>query len=895
MDKRERWLRRATRALLLLYPRPFRETWGRELEDTYVDRWAGLREQGIRAALVRTLALMTWHSIRDGALERMEGRRSAGGSSGSRGKGVQMGSVAQDVRRALRGIRKKPGLYAAVLTVFALGIGANTVIFSVVNGVLLRPLPYPEPDRLVVPWQTHPQWLESDNPNLRAQWDRLSMAYPVYEDWREMSPVFEELGLYRNLTLILTGGDRPERVQGVGATAGVFRALGVDPLLGRTFLPSEDRVGGPLLAVLSHGLWLQRFGGQRDVIGQTVVLNDASFTIVGVMPPGFAFPGEARIWITLPHTDRQRGRNNQFARTVARLKPGVSLETAQREMEILQARLNEVHPIPGRNYGVNVVSLHEETVGDARSALTLLLGAVSIFLLIACANIASLLLLRATERRKELAVKLSLGAGKGRLLGELLTEGVVLAVLGGALGLILAVTALKPFLGLLPEGTPRLGTVTVDLSVLAFSLALSAVTGILVSLIPGLLASNTELTAVLKDFGRGTTGGRRRTRTQFTLLVSEIALTFVLLVGAGLLTRSFGRLTSVDPGFTADGVVAMRVDMRGDRYGTPGSVRRAFDELTMKLEAIPGVGGVALASPGPFRNWWSSGSTVDTGEGFVETNLQGEQVSPNYFEMLGIPLLSGRTFSPEEVRDQSPVVVVNERMEKTLWPETGALGQRVKLGRADNDNPWLTVVGVVGDVRRSLDGEPHTTLFHPLAYRSPAVFIKTAGDPTLIFPAARDAVRTVDSQLPISSLELLETEINRTVAGPRVRAMLLGAFALFAAFLAALGIFGLLAHAVTQRTNEIGIRMALGAEKGAVMRDVVKRGLVILALGLTLGLGIVLVTVRSLEPFLFQVGTSDPGTMTGVALLLSACTLAASIVPARNAMRVDPVEALRRE
>jgi putative ABC transport system permease protein len=890
----ERWLRRICGVLLRLYPGDFRTTCGREIEDTYVDRWAASKVRGVQGSFLRTVGLMVWHSMRDGAFERIGSRRR---SPGERERGIIMGAILYDIRHSLRSLKKKPAFYATVLLVFALGIGANTVMFSVVDGVLLQPLPYPAPDRLVVPWQTHPHWLESDNPGLRAQWDRLSLAYPVYEDWQEMNPVFEELGIYAPRTVIVTSGDHPERIRGVRATDGVFRALGVEPLLGRTFLDEEDRMGGPRLVVLSHGLWLDRFGADPSILGKTMVLDEEAHTIVGVMPRGFSFPAQTRLWATYPDSDRQRGRNNQFAEAIARLKPGVTIEAAQSDMEVLAEQLNEIHPIPGRNYGVNLVGLHEETVGDVRSALVLLLGAVGIFLAIACANITSLLLLRASERRKELAVRLSIGAGRGRILGQLLTEGLVLSVIGGGLGLLLAFTTLQPFLTLLPTGTPRLDEVALNGEVLLFSLALSVLTGALASVIPGLMASGAKLTSVLKDTGRGATGGRTRNRTQLALLVSEIALTFVLLVGAGLLIRSFSRLTSVDPGFSSEGVVMMRMDMRGDRYSSEEERSQAYHELHARLEALPGVTAVAFASPGPFRGWWSNGTTVDTREGFVDTNTQQEEISADYFETMRIPLLAGRTFTPAEMEDQAPVVIVNQSLAETFWPEAEALGQRVRLGGhgADNDNPWLTVVGVASDVRRRLDGEPYATLFHPLSYRDAAAVIKTSLDPTMAITGAREALKAVDPEVPIISLSTLEDEIDRTVAGPRVRTVLLGAFALFSSFLAVLGIFGLLAYAVSQRTNEIGIRIALGAESGTVMRGVLQRGLSILVLGLALGLLITLVAVRVLDPFLFQVGSTDPNTLLMVALLLSGATVGASIIPARRAMRVDPVEALRAE
>ena len=484
--KRERILRKLVRTMLLLYPKDFRSGFGGDLEETYVDRMVGVEERGERGALLRTLGLIVWHSLRDGVLER------TGGMSGKRvreRRGTPGGLMVHAIRHALRGLRRKPAFYSAVLLVFALGIAANTIIFSLVHGILLRPLPYPDADHLVVAWQTAPNWLNSDNPGLRARWDRLQVSFPVFRDWREQSPLFEDLGLYMPTTLIATGGDRPQRLRGARVTSGVFRALGVAPSLGRTFLKEEDDPGGPSLVVLSHGLWVERFGARPDVLGQAMTLNEESHTVVGIMPPGFRFLGDARLWVTFPDFWRELGRNSNLGPSVARLRPDVTLASAQREMEVLQERLNELHPIPARNYGVHLVGLHEETVGDTRPILNLLWGSVLIFLLIGCANITSLLLLRASERRRELAVRLSLGAGRRQLLSQLLTEGVVLSVLGGGLGVLLAVAFLEPFLRLMPEATPRLSEVSLGGEVLIVSLLLSVATGIVASLIPGLLMS----------------------------------------------------------------------------------------------------------------------------------------------------------------------------------------------------------------------------------------------------------------------------------------------------------------------------------------------------------------------------------------------------------------------
>ena len=892
--RQEEWLRRLFKVLMALYPQEFRGAMGKDLEDTYVDRMEGLRGKGGMGAFLRTAALMVWHSLRDGTLERMAQRRKS--RSGGQGGGV-MAAVPNDARHAFRALGKKPAFYATVLLVFAIGIGANTVMFSVVNGVLLQPLPFPEPDRLVVPYQTRAHFRESDNPALRAMWDRMWMSYPTYEDWLESSPVFQEYGLYLVRTVIADGGEGSERIRGTRATRGLFGALGAAPHLGRIFLEEEDRLGGPHLVVLSHGLWVQRYGGDPAVLGESLVLDEEPHTIVGVMPEGFDFPGEVRLWTTFPDSDRERGRNNQFAESLARLRPGATMASAQRDMEVLQEQINEAQFAGEEGYGVNLVGLHEETVGDVRSALSLLLGSVAIFLAIACANITSLLLLRAAERRKELAVRLSLGAGKKRILGQLLTEGFVLSLLGGSLGILLSVATIRPFLALFPANTPRLNEIALDGRVLVFSVLLSLVTGLMVSVIPGFMASRADLSAVMKSTARGTFGGRGKNRTQGGLLVAEIALTFVLLVGAGLLARSFSRLTAVDPGFSSEGVIVMKADVRGARYAEREALRQAYDELTARIGALPGVISVGMGNPGPFAGTWSNGTAVETVSGLVETNTQQEDVSATYFETMGIPLLAGRIFTPEEYRTQDDVVMVNAVFGETYWPGEDPLGKRVKLGGGghNNDRPWLRVVGVVGDVRKRLEREPYPTLFHPEAYDQPTVVIKAGADPAGIMAGAREVLRAVDPGVPLISMGLLDQEIGRTVAGPKVRTLLLGAFSGFAMLLAVLGIFGLLAYAVAQRTGEIGIRMALGAPKKIVLQGVLVRGLGVLGAGLLLGLAVTLLAVRFLEPFLFEVGTVDPVTMGAVALLLSLATLGASVIPARRAMRVDPVEALRAE
>ena len=580
----------------------------------------------------------------------------------------------------------------------------------------------------------------------------------------------------------------------------------------------------------------------------------------------------------------------EVAPAVAQLRPGVSLATAQREMEILQKHLNELYPNPGRETGANLVDLREELVGRTRPILRLLWGCVLVFLLIGCANITNLLILRASERKREFAVRLSLGAGRRQLLSQLLTEGVVLSVLGGGLGLVLAVAFLESFLTLLPQATPRLNEVSLDGQVLIFSLALSGAVGIVASMIPGLMASGKNLSSAMKDSGRGTMGGRQRNRVQLALLVSEIALSFILLVGAGLLVKSLSRLTSVDPGFSSEGIVLLDMDMRGSRYEERENARVAYEELRERLKALPGVMDVALADPGPFSGTWSQGTTVETREGPVETNTFQEDVSANYFEVMEIPLLDGRNFTPGEMDGGSNVVIVNETLAKAFWPDGQAVGQSLLPGRN-----LLTIVGVVADTHRRFDLEPFFTVYRPLEYDGASAIIKTAVDSDGVMAGAREALKAVDPNVPIITLATLDSIIAATVTQPRVRALLLGTFAGLAALLAVLGIFGLLAQAVSQRRNEIGIRMALGAAAGEVVRGVLGWGVMVLWLGLSLGLVATFLAIRILEPFLFEVRETDPAVLAGVAILLTISGIGASLIPARRATRIDPVQALRAE
>ncbi len=822
-----------------------------------------------------------------------------------------MGALFHNLRQAARCWTRRPALLFVILLVFGLGIGGSTVIFSVVSGVLLRPLPYQEPHRLVNVWQTIPQWRDNPPaPSLQPLWNRMWISYPVYQDWLEMNRVFEDIGIYAGATYKATGGDRPELIRGTRVTFGVFAALGVRPMLGRAFRRDDERIGGPRLVVLSHGLWQRRFGSDPDIVGQTMVLDETRYTIAGVMPRGFYFPAAGELWTTFGDADRQRHRFNQFASAIARLKPGFTLESAQREMDALAARMTEANPSE-YEFGVRLVPRKEMIVAAARPALLLLLAAVGLVLLIGCANIANLLLVSATERRKELAVRSALGAGRGRLLRQLITESVLLSVVGGGLGVWAAVLCLEPFVALLPSGTPRTADIALDLRVLAFAAGLSVLTGLLAGALPALVAARTQLSAVLNDSSRSFAGGKQRNRSQAVLLVSQIALTFVLLVGAGLLTKSYVHLTTADPGFDSEHVVALRLEPTGARYASDDRVQVFYQELYGRLEAVPGVQAVAAATQVPFLGGTTrNNTTVETRDGPIETNVERANVSASYFQVMSIPLVAGRAFTPQDRESETPVTIVSQTMARAYWPNEGALGRRVKEGSVDDDSPWLTVIGVAGDVRhQGLDVEPRAKIYLPFregmtwqmsgdgrfVSSSRTVVLKTSIDPAGVMGAVRDAVRAVDPDLPVVELSTLDRLISRSVAEPRFRTILIGSIATLATVLAVVGIFGVLAYAVAQRTGEIGIRMALGAAQTDVVRSVLKRGTPLLATGLAIGLVVALATVRALERFLFEIRPTDVTTLISVAALLTGAALAASYIPARRATKIDPVEALRRE
>lgn len=836
--------------------------------------------------------------------------------SGSRfPRGLSVIGSLQDFRYAARCLAKQPAFTLIAVLTLAIGIGATTAIYSVVNGVLLRPLPYLEPDRLVNVWQVNRSWIDSPNLSLRSWADEFPASMPTFHDWEELNAVFQNVGAYDDLTYTLLAGEHPQRVRGARLTSGVWRTLDVAPLLGRTFVPEDDELGAPPLVVLSYGIWRQQFGGDSSVVGSSTVLDGTSHMIVGVMPSTFYFPGAGyAVWTTFDEESKAGERDTQYLSTVARLKPGISLERAQREMEVLARRLVKSR---GHNpdFGVRLVSRMEQVVGDVQLLLLVLLGAVGLVLLIACVNIASMLLVRATNRRRELAIRAAMGAWRGRLLRQSLSESLLLGVLGGAAGVVVAWLTLGPLVAALPYGLPRGDEVALDQRVLLFAAAVAIVTGLLTGSLPALRAARTDVAATLQEAGRSYTGGRRRNRTQGALVVSEVALAFVLLVGSGLLLKSFVRLISVDPGFETEHVLVFSLQIPSSEP-LPGRIARSrpsslpsnaqlraleyVKRLQERLQAVPGVQLVAVADNMPFMGGSSSGTvTLESGIGLRETNVDRSAVTPDYLRALGIPILAGRSFGLQDGPDEARVVIVSRAMAQRYWPGEDPVGHRLKRGSSDSDNQWMTVVGVAGDVRHhGLHVEPRPKMYVPYA-QAPRpnidITIKTQVSAAIISGMISDAVADFDPAVPLPSIQELRSVISSSIAAPRFRTAIVSLLAIVAALLAAIGVYGVLAYTMAQRVSEIGIRMALGARRSDVVKSVLRHGSVLAGIGIAIGAVTAWAAARALDSFLYQTSVHDPAVFVGVLCVLAIAALAASYVPARRATGVDPIRALRAE
>jgi putative ABC transport system permease protein len=806
-----------------------------------------------------------------------------------------MDTLRQDLRYAFRRLMKSPGFAIVALLTLSLGIGANSAIFSVINGVLLQPLPYAEPERLVRIYHF-------------SEGQRSSMSGPNFIDLRKSSQTLADAAAIAGSRAILTGQGDPVRLDSAEVSASLFDLLGVQPLLGRTFRADENEPGKSKVALLSWGLWQQRFGGDQRVLGQRIVLDGVAYEVVGVMPQGFSYPEGRMLWTPLEYT---KGllvdqRSAWYLSVVGRAKPGVLLERVAAEVQTIGSQLAKQYPDHNEGVGLAAVPLRESMVGKIRPALYVLFGAVGFVLLIACANVANLLLARAAAREGEMAVRAALGAERMRLVRQLLTESIVLSTIGSGLGLLLAIWGVAFLISLRPEGIPRLNDVRVNGTVVVFSLALSMLTGVIFGIFPALQATRSSVANSLKEGGRGALTTRAGSRMRSALVVAEMALAVTLLTGAGLLIRSFIKLASVDPGFHVAQVLTFELSLPDSRFEKEAQQVAFMDQLLPRLHAIPGVAsaGAVLALPLTDRSFVISfqiGGRPPMPPA-QQPSIQTRVATTEYFQTMGIPLRRGRLFSADDRAGTPPVVLLTESAVREYFPNEEPLGKKITLGWGHGPGTPRAggeVVGIVGDIKEEGLQEPNPPQIY-LPYQqwpvqSMAVVLRTAVPPASISEAARRAVHDVDPNLPVSQVRTLEQIVSRSISQPRFYMTLLAAFAALALVLAAIGIFGVLSYAVAQRTREIGIRMALGAQESTVVRLVVREAMLLAAAGVTLGLIAAFFVSHSLEAFLFQTRPTDPLTFAGVATLLAVVALTASYIPARRATQVDPLTALRAE
>ncbi|HKP87943.1 MAG TPA: ABC transporter permease [Blastocatellia bacterium] len=805
-----------------------------------------------------------------------------------------MTSLWQDVRYALRMLAKNPGFAIIAVLALTLGIGADTAIFSVVNSVLLRPLPYDESDRLV--------FLSERSPVLEG----MSIAYPNFVDWRDQNDVFENIGVFRRQNFNLTGSGEPERLIGGQVSADLFDVLKVEAAIGRVFINDEDKPDASPVAVLSHALWQRKFGGDPNILDQSITLDGRPYTVIGIMSADFLPPRQADLWTPVGQVSRDPGwvnrGNHPGLYGVARLKPGVTLDQAREAMDIVATNLEKQYPDSNTGNRVTLAPLLDQYVRNIRPALWVLLGAVGLVLLIACANVANLLLARATARQKEIAIRTALGASRWRIVRQLLTESILLAVAGGSLGLLLANWGVKLIVAISPNSIPRSREISLDNRVLVFTIAVSALTGIIFGLVPALQMSKPDLNETLKDAGRGSTSRRHIARS--VLVVAEVALTLVLLVGAGLMIRSFVRLQQVDPGFNYDNLLTFTITLPQRKYPEDQQKINFFEQLSERLRGLPGVETVGLTSGLPLgNNGWQTSFVID-GQPPPEPGkmplTEAAVASPDYFQSIGIAVLKGRNFTEQDTKDAGRVALIDEEFAKRYWPDEDPIGKRYRAGGSDPRNPLIEVVGVVRRVKMDGLNQDSNRVqsyypFRQLPGGGMTLTVKTTGDPMSIVSASRQQVLSLDADQPLYNVNTMQQLRADSIAPQRLNLMLFGIFGAVALILAAVGIYGVMAYTVTQRTHEIGIRMALGAQPSSVLGLVIRQGMSLAVAGLGIGIIGAWLATRVMSSFLFGISATDTVTFIAVPVVLAAVALAACAFPARRATKVDPMIALRYE
>ena len=806
-----------------------------------------------------------------------------------------MSTLLQDVRLALRTLRKSRGFTAVAVTCIALGIGVNTAVFSIVNTFVLRPLPLEDPDRI----------LNLYGQQAKQGVDDSKLSVVDLQDIRTQVSSLQDVAGIAKGGFNLAGGDEPVRLQGAWVTHNLFGLIGVRPMLGRGFLPEEDRPGGARVVILGHDLWERQFGADRAILGRAVTISGEPATVVGVMPPRFEFPQTEELWMPM-QPDATEPRSERWIWAVARLRPGSTLEAAQTELAGLAARIAQASPVTNAGWTFGAKRWKDEFVGGNMPVmLGLMVGAVGFVLLIACANVANLLLARATARQREIAIRVAIGAGRWRVVRQLLTESMLIALAGGVLGTLIAVWWIDWTVSRIPEEMAYWVTFEVDGTVLVYTLALSLVTGVVFGLAPALRASRSDLTSALKDGGRGSSGGFERSRLRSTLVAGEIALSMVLLVGAALMIRSFVAAAQTDLGFDTGGVLTMRTSLTGERYDAVGARAAFFGQVTQRVLGLPGVTGAALTTALPADD--GSVGTVVFVEGQPrapgeETSVRYIGITPGYWDMLGRPLVAGRDFTPQEAADSnSTVVILNQDLTEQLWPGQEAVGKRVQLVIGER-TPWLTVVGVAPTLHYEEVGEEDAAsrrqVHVPYAragWRLMTLMVRTTGEPGPLAPGVRRTLRSMDGTLPVFGIRTMDEYRAYTTWHRRLFGELFGSFGLLALVLAAVGVYGVMAYAVSQRAHEIGIRMALGAQAGDVLRLLVSQGAVLAAVGIGGGLLGAFGVSRLMRSVLYGVSSSDPVAFLSIPLLLAGVALLASYLPARRATRVDPIVALRSE
>jgi putative ABC transport system permease protein len=808
---------------------------------------------------------------------------------GSSRGGLMFAHILRDTRYAVRQLIKSPGFTIVAVLTLALGVGATTAIFSVVNGVLLRPLPYPQSDELVRVHEIVPQY------------GLFSVAPATFLDWRQQNTVFEHIATYQGSSATFAGPEGPERLQGAQVSWDTFQLLRVSPAIGTSFSADQDQPGKNNVIVISYGMWQQRFGGQADVVGRSITLSGTPVTILGVMPAGFYFPNRtAEFWRPIAINPANATRGGHFLGVVARLKPGVTIERADAEMKAISERLAVQYPDNSAGESARVVLLQEQIVGAIRPALLTLFAAVGVVVLIACANVANLLLVRASVREKEIAIRTALGAGRRRLVAQMLSESLVLAIVGGALGVLLGYLAIAPIQTLSAGSIPRVADVRIDGAVLAFAAIASIVTGVLFGLAPAWQASRAGVSSVLKEGGRSSaTSGGRWVRS--VLLVAEVALSIILLTGATLLLRSFDKLVNVDPGFDPKGVLAFQVSLPAASYKTPESHLAFFNNLIDKLQAQPGMQAAAVVQTLPMRGDYVLSVVVRGRPPLKPADIPSANyraIGPRYFESLSIPVVRGRTFTPQDSATGQHVAIVDEAFVKKHFAGEDPIGQGLHIGNGYDG--FFDIVGIVGSVHYGgLDSTATPTMYVPMPqddFATMWVLARArADDPGQLTVPVRQAVRDLDPNLPAYSITSLATVVSESVAQRRFSMLLLVLFAGVALFLAAVGLYGVVAYTVSQRTREIGLRMAIGAEPGHVLSMIVGGGMKLVLVGVVIGVAGALAFSRFVQTLLFNVAPSDPTSYAATAGLLIVVAAIACYVPARRAMRVDPLIAMQVE